>query len=80
MDTELLKRITNNPGIFNGKPIIRGMRFKVADVLGYLGAGMTAEEILSDFPFLEPDDIKASLFYAAERIDHSVIKVNLNAA
>ena len=60
--------------------IIRGMRFKVADVLGYLAAGMTGEEILNDFPFLEQEDIKASLLYAAERIDHSIIKVTLNAA
>ena len=80
METELLKRITNNPGIFNGKPVIRGMRFKVADVLGYLPAGMTGEEILNDFPFLEQEDIKASLSYASERIDHSIIKVTLNAA
>jgi uncharacterized protein (DUF433 family) len=80
METELLKRITYNPGIFNGKPIIRGMRFKVADVLGFLAAGMTTEEILNDFPFLEPDDIKAALIYASGRIDHSIIKVDLNAA
>ena len=60
--------------------IIRGMRFKVADVLGYLAAGMSGEEILNDFPFLEQEDIKASLLYAAERIDHSIIKVTLNAA
>ena len=45
MDTHLLNRITTNPGIFNGKPIIRGMRFKVADVPGYLAGGMTIEEI-----------------------------------
>ena len=60
--------------------IIRGMRFKVADVLGYFAAGMTGKEILNDFPFLEQEDIKASLLYAAERIDHSIIKVTLNAA
>ena len=60
--------------------IIRGMRFKVADVLGYLAAGMSGEEILNDFPFLEQEDIKASLLYAAERIDHLIIKVTLNAA
>lgn len=80
MDNKLLDRITNNPGIFHGKPIIRNMRFKVADVLGYLAAGMTTEELLSDFPFLEPDDIKASLIYASEKIDHPIIKINLNAA
>jgi uncharacterized protein (DUF433 family) len=80
METELLNRITNNPGIFNGKPIIRSMRFKVADVLGYFAAGMTTEEILNDFPFLEREDIKAALLYTAERIDHPIIKVTLNAA
>ncbi|MEO6722177.1 MAG: DUF433 domain-containing protein [Ferruginibacter sp.] len=80
MEAELLKRITTNPGIFNGKPIIRGMRFKVADVLGYLAAGMPAQEILNDFPFLEADDIKAALLYASEKIDHSLIILNLNAA
>ncbi len=80
MDTELLKRITSNPGIFNGKPIIRNMRFKVADVLGYLAAGMTQEELLTDFPFLELDDIKASLMYASDKIDHTIIKIELNAA
>ena len=72
METELLKRITINPGIFNGKPIIRGMRFAVADVLGYLAAGMTIEEILIDFPFLEKEDIIAALEYAQKRVNHSI--------
>lgn len=80
METELLKRITINPGIFNGKPIIRGIRFTVSDVLGYLAAGMTQEELLSEFPFLEPDDIKASLLYASQKINHPIIKVELNDA
>ena len=53
---------------------------KWADVLGYLAAGMTGEEFLNDFPFLEQEDIKASLLYAAERIDHSIIRVTLDAA
>lgn len=70
MDVQLLKRITFNSGIFNGKPIIRNMRFKVADVLGYLAAGITSKELLTDFPFLEPDSIKASLLYASEKINH----------
>lgn len=67
---ELLKRITSNPGIFGGKPIIRGMRFRVVDVLEMLASGMTAEEILDDFPFLEAEDIKASLYYAALKLNH----------
>ena len=51
METELLKRITINPEIFNGKPIIRGIRFTVTDILDLLSAGMTPEEIINDFPF-----------------------------
>jgi uncharacterized protein (DUF433 family) len=80
METELLKRITSNPGIFGGTPIIRGMRFKVSDVLGYLSSGMTEDEILEDFPYLEKEDIQAALVYAAQKINHPVIKVSLDAA
>ena len=79
METELLKRITINPGIFNGKPIIRGMRFTVADVLGYLAAGMTQEEILADFPYLEKEDIIAALLYAQNKVSHSIISVQIDA-
>ncbi|HEY9340259.1 MAG TPA: DUF433 domain-containing protein [Hanamia sp.] len=79
MDKQLSGRITTNPGIFNGKPIIRGMRFKVADVLGYLASGMTIEEILTDFPYLEKEDIIASLEYAQEKVDRSIIIVKLDA-
>ena len=77
---ELLKRITSNPGIFRGKPIIRGMRFKVSDVLDYLSSGMTIEELLEDFPFLEKDDIYAALFYASTKLDHPILTVSLDAA
>jgi len=76
---ELLSRITINPGIFNGKPIIRGMRFKVSDVLDYLSSGMSVEEILEDFPYLEREDITAALFYASKKLDHPVISVKLDA-
>ncbi len=76
---DLLNRITTNPGIFNGKPIIRGMRFKVSDALGYLSAGMSIEEILSDFPYLEKEDIEAALLYASKKLDHPVISVRLDA-
>ncbi len=79
METELLKRITTNPGIFNGKPIIRGMRFKVTDVLDYLSSGMSAEEILTDFPYLEKEDITAALMYASKKLDHSIISIHLDA-
>ncbi len=79
MEIDLLKRITINPGIFNGKPIIRGMRFKVSDVLGYLSSGMSVAEILTDFPYLEKEDIDASLLYASKKLDHPVISVKLDA-
>jgi uncharacterized protein (DUF433 family) len=68
METDILKRITIVPGLMGGNPTIRGMRFKVADVLGYLAAGMSQEELLEDFPYLEKDDINASLLYAAKKI------------
>jgi uncharacterized protein (DUF433 family) len=77
METELLKRITTNPGIFNGKPIIRGMRFAVTDILDLLSSGMTPEEIINDFSFLEKDDIRAALLYASLRLKNTVI---INAA
>ena len=64
---ELLKRITIEPGKLGGKPCIRRMRIRVQDVLEMLAAGMTAEDILKDFPDLEPDDIRASLAYAAAK-------------
>ena len=57
--------ITIEPGKRGGRPTIRGMRITVADVLGWLAAGMTHEEILSDYPELTEEDIRACLAYAA---------------
>lgn len=62
-----LDRITVEPDKRGGKPCIRGLRITVYDVLEYLAAGMTEEEILADFPDLERADIRASLAFAAER-------------
>lgn len=64
---ELLDRITLNPEIRSGKPVIRGTRITVTDILEYLAGGMSQEEILADFPDLEADDIRAALTFAAER-------------
>ena len=80
METELLKRITIVPGLMGGKPTVRGMRFKVSDVLGYLSAGMTETELLEDFPYLEKEDIQACLLYASKKLDHTVILAKYNAA
>ena len=59
--------ITIEPGKRGGKPIIRGMRIAVADVLEWLAVGMTHEEIISDYPELTEEDIRACLAYAADR-------------
>ncbi len=63
-EDELLKRITADPMIFGGKPIIRGMRIAVEHVLGMLAAGDSPERLLQEYPFLEPTDIQACLVYA----------------
>ncbi|MDD4192347.1 MAG: DUF433 domain-containing protein [Mangrovibacterium sp.] len=67
----LKERITIEPGKRGGKPCIRGLRITVYDVLEYLASGMSIEEVLDDFPYLEREDILACLSYAAnkERIE-----------
>lgn len=71
--SERLRRITVTTGQCGGRPCIRGMRIRVSDILGLLGAGATYEEILTDYPQLEEDDILAALEYAALQNDHSVL-------
>ena len=61
------KIITMEPGKRSGQPCIRGIRMTVGDVLGYLAAGMTQEEILTEWPDLTADDIRACLAFAADR-------------
>ena len=70
---EYKSRITLEPGKRSGKPCIRGMRITVQDVLGYLAAGMTQEQILVDFPYLEKEDILACLAYAADSEKYSLL-------
>ncbi len=69
-EEELLKRITANPEIFGGKPIIRGMRISVELILSLLAQGEALETILSDYPDLEPEDIRACIAYARAVIAH----------
>jgi uncharacterized protein (DUF433 family) len=64
---ELLDRITINPLVRSGKPIIRGTRITVSDILEYMAGGMSPTEILADFPDLSAEDIRASLAFAALR-------------
>ena len=73
MNTAYQSIITLEPGKRSGKPTIRGMRITVYDVLSYLAAGMTAQEILADFPYLTAEDIQACLSYAADRERHIVV-------
>lgn len=63
-EAELLNRITVDPTIFGGKPIIRGIRIAVEHVLGKLAAGDTPEKLLQEYSLLEPADIQACLAYA----------------
>lgn len=67
--TFLEGRITIDPEICNGKPTIRGKRIAAQTVLEFLGAGESAEEILRQYPSLEPDDIRACLQFAALLMD-----------
>ena len=69
-----LDRITLNPQRCGGRPCVRGMRIRVKDVLDLLAAGVQAAEILADFPFLKPDDILATLEFAAAQTDHPVFQ------
>ncbi len=71
--SELLGRITTDYAICSGRPCIRGMRVRVRDVLDLLEAGLSFDEILTELPYLERDDIRAAVAYAARRLDHPVI-------
>jgi uncharacterized protein (DUF433 family) len=67
-----MDRITSNPNILGGKPIIRGTRISVEFVLELLASGMSEEEILSDYPHLTQEDIRACLQFAADSLKNEV--------
>ncbi|HJW75104.1 MAG TPA: DUF433 domain-containing protein [Thermoleophilia bacterium] len=66
---DLLQRITRDPAVMGGRPCIRGMRVTVGTIVGLLAAGRTHEEILQAYPYVEADDIRAALSYAAWRTE-----------
>jgi len=68
-DSDLLRRITINPAIFGGKPLVRGRRLAVEHVLSMLAAGDDEKTLLTEFEWLEPDDIRACLLYAARVVN-----------
>jgi len=67
-----IDRITVDPQVCGGRPCIRGLRIRVTDILDMLAGGATRTEILSDYPYLEDEDITAALEYAARATDHPV--------
>ncbi len=74
------RRSTFNPEICTGKPCIRGMRFPVSTLLGYLAGGMSMDKLLSDFPFLERADILDAIGFAALSTDEKYVSLQLAAA
>lgn len=73
MKEYLLRRITINPEMRHGKPAIRNTRYTVSLILDLLSAGMTTEELLTDYPALEKEDIQACLFYASRLSETKII-------
>mgnify|MGYP000865334181 CR=1 FL=1 len=71
--TDLTSRITIDPAQCGGRPCIRGMRIRVTDVLELFAAGLTAEQILDEMPDLEPEDLQASLQFAARWLDRPIL-------
>jgi uncharacterized protein (DUF433 family) len=70
-----LQRITSDPAICGGKPCIRGLRFPVSRLLGLMAAGETAESILASYPYLEAEDIREALRYAALLAEEEVFEL-----
>jgi len=73
-EKKLLERITIDPGIFAGKPIIRGRRLAVEHIMGMLAAGDSPETILEGYPWLEQEDIRACLLYAHKVLSHERVE------
>jgi uncharacterized protein (DUF433 family) len=70
METTLLNRITNNPAVLTGKPVVRGMRISVEQIIKMLARGISHQDIIKEYPLLEEEDIKACLLYAAFKISN----------
>lgn len=71
--SEISSRITVDPEQCGGRPCVRGMRIRVADVLSLLANGLTSEEVIDELPALELADIKACLQFASRRLDHPTL-------
>lgn len=73
-------RITIVPGVCGGRPTVRGLRFTVADMLELLAGGMTTEQIVADYPYLEREDVSACLDFAAKQARREELPVRRDAA
>ncbi|HEV7135435.1 MAG TPA: DUF433 domain-containing protein [Steroidobacteraceae bacterium] len=80
VETDLLARITVNPKIFDGKPIIRGRRMAVEHVLAMLAAGDTSQTILEAYPYLEREDVQACLVFARRLVGRERVEPVIEAA
>jgi uncharacterized protein (DUF433 family) len=78
MQEMALDRITRKPDVMGGKPCIRGMRVTVGTIVGLIAAGRSNAEILAAYPYLEPEDLRQALAYAAWRVEE--IEIPLPAA
>ena len=75
---EFFDRITRDPGVMGGKPCIRGMRVTAGTIVGLVAAGHTDDEILAAYPYIEAEDIRQALAYAAWRVEE--LEIPLPAA
>jgi uncharacterized protein (DUF433 family) len=69
----LLDRITVDPQVMNGRPCLRGLRVRVTDILDLLASGATEDEVLDSYPYLEREDVRAALLYAARVSEHRIL-------
>jgi uncharacterized protein (DUF433 family) len=74
--TELLDRVSMDPGVCGGRPCIKGTRINIAIILDALAEGLSVEEILDHYPSLKPEDVKAAVAYAAELAQENVWKIS----
>jgi uncharacterized protein (DUF433 family) len=73
---EIFERITIDPKVFGGKPCIRGMRFPVSKILDLIAADVSRKEILDDYPYLEEEDIRQALKYAAWIAQEETVEIS----
>ena len=73
---EIFERITIDPKVFGGKPCIRGLRFPVSKIVELIAADVSAQEILDDYPYLEEEDIRQALKYAAWALQEETVQIS----